>query len=117
MLGDVVEKLTFDPERPACQRDLDLAVFADVFDAILEHAGDMGGIGRRGDGDDRLGVRNLPGSCQDRGAAEAMADQDRRRLARFPQVIGGAHEIGDVGREGGIREIAFAGAEAGEVEP
>ena len=38
-------------------------------------------------------------------------------LRRLAQMIGGAHEIGDVGGERRIGEIAFAGAEAGEVEP
>ena len=37
--------------------------------------------------------------------------------AGFAQMIGGADEIGDVGGEGRIGEIALAGAEAGEVEP
>ena len=83
----------------------------------LNRCGDVGGIGGRRDGDDRLGIRNLPGGGEDRGAAEAVADQDRRRLAGFAQMIGGADEIGDVGREGRVGKIALAGAEAGEVEP
>ena len=97
---------------PAGERDFDLALLADVLDAILEQAGDMGGIGGRGDGDDGLGLGNLPGGGQDRGAAEAVADQDRRRLSGFAQMIGRPHQIGDVGGEGGVGEIAFAGAEA-----
>ena len=32
-------------------------------------------------------------------------------------MVGGAHEIGDVGGKRRIGEIALAGAEAGEVEP
>ena len=51
------------------------------------------------------------GGGEDRSAAEAVADQDRGRLARFAQMIGGADEIGDVGRKGRIGEIALAGAE------
>ena len=92
-------------------------MLADVLDAILEQMGDMGGIGGRRDGHDRFGLRNLPGGGKDRGAAEAVADQDRGRPAGFTQMIGGADEIGDVGGEGRIGEIALAGAEAGEVEP
>ena len=57
------------------------------------------------------------GGGEDRGAAEAVADQDRRRLAGFAQMIGGADEIGDVGRERRVGEIALAGAEPGEIEP
>ena len=83
----------------------------------LNRCGDMDGIGRRGDGDDRLGIRNLPGGGEDGRAAEAVADQDRGRFAGFAQMVGGAHQIGDVGGEGRIGKIAFAGAEAGEVEP
>ena len=45
MLGDVVEEFALDAERPAGERDLDLAVLADVLDAVVEKIGDMGGIG------------------------------------------------------------------------
>ena len=83
----------------------------------LNRPGDMGGIGGRRDGDDGLGVRDLRGGGQDRGAAEAVADQDRRRFSGFAQMIGGPHQVGDVGGEGRVGEIAFAGAEAREVEP
>ena len=117
VLGDVVEEFALDVEGTAGERDLDLAVLADVLDLVGEQAGDMGGIGGRGDGDDGLGVRNLPGGGEDRRAAEAVADQDRRRLSGFAQMIGGAHEIGDVGGKGRVGEIAFAGAEPREIEP
>ncbi|MGY4310007.1 hypothetical protein ACVIJ6_007250 [Bradyrhizobium sp. USDA 4369] len=46
-----------------------------------------------------------------------MADQDGGRLPGLAQMIGRADEVGDVGRERRIGEVAFAGAEAGEVEP
>jgi hypothetical protein len=45
-----------------------------------------------------------------------VADQKRGRPPRVAQMIGGTHEIGDVRSEGGVGEIAFAGAEAGEIE-
>ena len=105
VFGDVVEEFALDVERPAGELNLDLAVLADVLDAILEQMGDMDGIGGRGDGHDRLGIRNLPGGGEDRRTAEAVADQDRGRPAGFAQMIGGADEIGDVGREGRIGEI------------
>ena len=38
-------------------------------------------------------------------------------LAGFTQMIGSADEVGDVGGEGRIGKFAFAGAEAGKVEP
>ena len=46
-----------------------------------------------------LASRNLPGGGEDRRAAEAVPDQERGRPAGFAQMIGGADEIGDVGRE------------------
>ena len=36
VLGDVVEEFALDVERPAGERHLDLALLADVLDAILE---------------------------------------------------------------------------------
>ena len=117
MLGDVVEEFALDMERPPGELHLDLALGADVLDPILEEMRDMRGIGGRGDGDDRLGVGNLPGGGEDRGAAEAVADQDRGRLPGFAQMIGGADEVGDIRRKGRIGKIALAGAKPGEIEP
>ena len=74
MLGDVVEEFTFDAERAAGERNLDVAGFSDVFDAILEQARDVGRIGGGGDGDHGPGIRDLRGGGQDRRAAEAVAD-------------------------------------------
>ena len=82
MLGDVVEEFAADAERPAGERDLDLALRADVLDAIAEQAGDMRRIAGRGDRHDRARLRNVGGGGQHRGAAEAVADQDRRRAPR-----------------------------------
>ena len=53
---------------------------------------------------------------QHRGAAEAVADQDRRRAMRLAQMIGGGDEIVDIGREMRVGEFALAAAESGEVE-
>src|SRR5207302_9034562 len=100
VLGDVVEELAPDAERTPRERDLDVAGFADVLDAILEQAGDMGRIGGGGNGDDGLGVRDLSGGGQDRRATEAVADQDSGAFTSFAEVIGRADEIGNVGREG-----------------
>ena len=117
MLGDVVKEFALDVERPAGERDFHFAVLADVLDAIAEKMGDVEGIGRRRDGDHRFCVGNLTSRGQDRRSAKAVADQDRRRLPRFAQMPGGAHEIGDVRRKRRIGKIAFAGAQASEVEP
>src|SRR6266540_5391371 len=116
VFGDVVEEFTLDVKRPAGELDLDLAMLADVLEAVPEQMGDMDGIGGRGDGHDRPGIRNLPGGSKDRRAAETVSDQERRRPAGFAQMIGSADEIGDVGREGRVCKFAFAGAEAGKVE-
>ena len=117
MFGDVVEEFTLDVERPAGELNLHLAVLADVLDPILEQVRDVDGIGGGGDGDDRLRIRNPRGGGEDCRTAEAVPDQDRRRPVRLTQMIGGANEIGDVGRKGRVGEIALAGAEAREVEP
>jgi hypothetical protein len=77
---------------------------------------DMRGIGRRRDGHDRPGFGNLSGGGEDRRTPEAVAGQDRGRFSGFAQMIGGADEVGDVGRKGRVGKIAFAGAEPGEVE-
>ena len=49
-------------------------------------------------------------------ATQAVADQDRRRSIGLSQMIGGGHEIVDVGREMRIGKLALAHAEAGEIE-
>src|SRR6185312_5273733 len=115
-LGDVVEKFAPDREGTAGERDLRLAVRADVLDMITEQARDMRGVRWRGDGDDGFRFRNLAGGGEDRRTAKAVADQDRGGLPRRPQTTGGADEIGDVGGEGRVGEIALARAEPGEVE-
>jgi hypothetical protein len=117
VFGDVVEDFALDAERPSGELHLHLAMLADVLDAIPEQMGDMDGIGGRRDGDDCLRIRNPPGGGKDRRAAETVPDQDRGRPTGFPQMIGGADEIGDVGREGRICKFALAGAEPSKVEP
>ena len=117
VLGDVVEKFALDVKWTAGERDFDLSLLADVLDAIRKQAGDMSGVGRRRDGDDRPGVGNLAGGGKNGGAAEAVADQDRGTFAGLAQMVGGPHQIGDVRRKRRIGKIAFAGAQASEVEP
>ena len=117
LLGDIIEEFALDAERPAGERNLDLAMLADAIDVVLEKVRDVGGIRRGGNGDHGLRLGNLAGGGEDRGAAEAVADHERRRLSRLAQMVGGAHEIGDVGGKRRIGKIALAGAEAREVEP
>ena len=97
-------------ERTAGELDLDLALGADVLDLVLEQMRDMGGIGGGCDRHDRFRIRDLAGCGEDRGAAKAVADQDRGRAAGFAQMIGGVDEIGDVRRERRVGKVALAGA-------
>jgi hypothetical protein len=46
-----------------------------------------------------------------------VPDQDRRRGERAAQMIGGCDQIVDVRRKRRVGELAFAGAQAGEIEP
>ena len=100
MLGDVVEKSALDGEGATGKRYFRLAVLADLIDRIGEVAGDVGRIRRRADGHDRFGLGNLTGRGQYCGAAEAVTYQKCRGLVGFAQVVGGADQIGDVGRKG-----------------
>ena len=45
-----------------------------------------------------------------------MADQQGRRLVFAPQEVGGGQQVGDVGGEVAVGEVALAGAQTGEVE-
>ena len=112
MFGDVVEEFAFDMERPAGERDLDLALGTDVLDAIREKMRDMGGIGRCGDGDDGFGFRIRPAAARIAAPPRLCPIRIAGALRVLAQMIGGEHEVGDVGGEGRIGEIALAGAQA-----
>ena len=116
LLGDVVEESAADAERPAGERDFDLALPRDVGDLVPEQPGDMRRIGRRGDRHHGARLGDAVRGGEHRGAAEAVADQDRRRGEFLAQVIGGGDQIVDVRGERGVGELAFAGAEPGEIE-
>ena len=66
---------------------------------------------------DRPGFRNLRRGCENGRAAEAVADQKRRRLVGLAQMIRRQNEIRDIGGKRTVGEFAFACTEAGEVEP
>ena len=114
--GDVGQEFAADAERPAGQRDLDLAVLADGVELVLEQMRDVAGIAGRGDRHHRPRLRDRIGRRQHRGAAEAVADQQRRRPSRLAQMVGGGDQVGDIGRERGVGEFALARTDAGEVE-
>jgi hypothetical protein len=85
-------------------------------DLFLEQTDDMAGVEGRSDGDDRARLGDLGRGRQHRGAAQAVADEDGRRLLRLAQMIGGGHEVGDVRGEMRVGEFAFTGAQPGKIE-
>ena len=89
---------------------------SDVLHVLPNSPVTCAGVGRRRDGRDRARLRNRLRGGEHGGAAEAVADQDRGRLICFPQVIGRRHQVADVRRERRVGELAFARAEAGEIE-
>ncbi len=116
LLGDVVEEGAADAERAARERHLDLALRGDVGDAVAEQAGDVRRIARRADRHHGARLGDAVRGGEHRGAAEAVADQDRGRVQRAAQMIRRGNEIVDIRRERGVGELALAGAEAGEIE-
>ena len=76
----------------------------------------MGRVGGRGDRHHRAGFRHRGRGRQDGGAAETVADEERGRALDPPQVVGGRDQVGDIGGESRIGELAFARAEPGEIE-
>ena len=116
LVGDVIEKLLPDAERPSHEQHLRLALGLDLRPLVGEEMGDMGRIGGRADGGDGNRFRHTMGGGQHGRAAEAVADQDLRRHVVIAQEVGGLHQILDIRGEVGVGEIALAGAEAGEIE-
>ena len=108
LLGHVVEEFALDAERPPGQRHFDLALFLDCVDVLLEQADDMRGIVRRGDGHHRARVGNAVRGGQHGAAAQAVADQDRRRAVHLAQMIGGGDQVVDVRGKMRVGEFAFA---------
>src|ERR1700728_235347 len=78
LLVDVFQEALADLERPPGQRNLDFVLAAGLGDLVAEQPDNVGGIERRGDGDDSLRLRDAMCGGQHRGAAEAVPDQDRR---------------------------------------
>ncbi len=114
--GDIVQEFAADAERPAGECDRNLATRVDLRPLLLEQPDDVGGVAGRCDRHHRPGLRNGRGRCQDRGAAKTVADQDRGRASCRSQGVGGGHEVGDVGGEIRVGELAFAAAKPREVE-
>ena len=76
----------------------------------------MYGIGRCGDRHDRSRLSYVGRSGQHRRATKAVPDELCRGVVRSPQMVGSRDEIGDVGREPGVRELALACTYPCEIE-
>ena len=97
VFGDVVEEFAFDVKRPTGQRDFDLAMLADVLDTIGEQAGDMRRIGRGGDGDAALASGISEAAANIAASPRLWPIRIAGAFAGFAQMLGGPHQIGDVG--------------------
>src|SRR5262249_19311703 len=53
---------------------------------------------------------------KDRGAAQAVTDQNCRRSIHLAQMIGGSDQIVDVRRKMRVSEFAFTAPQSGEIE-
>ena len=116
LLRDIVEQAAADAERPAGQRHLDLVLIVELGNAFAEQPDHMGRIERRRDRHHGARLGDAMRGGEHRGAAEAVADQDRRRHERRPQMIGGGDQIVDIRRKRGVGELALAGAKPGKIE-
>src|SRR4029077_15653049 len=96
--------------------DLRLAFALDLADRAPDQAEDVLRLERRTQRRDRDRLGDPRRRGEHRGAAEAVSDEQPGRLVIAPQEIRGGDEIVDVRGEVGVREIAFAAAEPGEVE-
>ena len=95
----------------------DFALVMDASHVLAKEAGDMRRVaGRALTVDDRARLGDAVRGGEHRGAAEAVANQDRRRGQRFPQMIRGGDEIVHIGGERRVGELALAHAEPGEIE-
>ena len=112
---EIVEQLPADPERPSTEDDLGLAGPLDLV-ALRDEREHVRGIGRRGDGGDADGLRDLARGREHGGAAEAVPDEELRGAIAAAQEIDGRDQIGPVRREVRVGEVPAAAAEPGEVE-
>ena len=89
-------KFLADREGAVGERHIGDAVALDLFQLrveVLQHVGD---VGRGCDRHHGRGLGDPVGGCEDRGAAERVADKQRGCREPRAQVIRGAHEILDV---------------------
>ena len=79
---------------------------------MVQHVGDVGGAAIV----TTAVASHAVGGGEHRGAAERVADEQGRRREPLAQMVGGAHQVLDVGGERGVGELALRRAEPGEVE-
>ena len=113
---DILQELLLDAEGPAGEQHLGLAGPFDLVPRAGEVVCHMGRVGRGTDGRHRLGVGDVAGGSQHSSATQAVADQDGGGAVVVPEVVRGGHQVGNVGGEVGVGELALAMAQAGEVE-
>src|SRR3954462_5774166 len=99
LLRDVGKELALDVERPPGERDRGFSIRLDLRRLRAQQAEHMCRIAWRGDRYPRLRFRDLGRRREHRGAAEAMADEQRWRAIRLAQVGGGGDKVRYVGRE------------------
>ena len=93
-LGDVVEELLLLIVNGATgEEDLGLAFALDRLDARAELRGHVAGVGRGADRRDRADAGELARGGEHGGAAEAVADEQRRRATQLLEVGGGGEQV------------------------
>jgi hypothetical protein len=115
---DVAEEIAAEAKRSAGEGDLGFAVSLD--EAVLlggDESGGVGGVRGSGDRRHRQHLGDLGSGGQHGGASEAVADEERWGLVAVAEHGGGSDEVGHVGGERRVGELAFARAESREVEP
>ncbi len=116
VLLEVVEELPLHRERAPANVHLGDALVAQRVFRAGQQVADVGRVRRRADGRHGDGRRNLGRCLEDGCAAERMAEQDLRRPVMFLEKPDGGEQVADIRREIRVREVAFALAEAGEIE-
>ncbi len=115
--GDVVEELAPHAERAAADLHGGLALLFDPFAVLGQQVRDMCRVGRRADRHDGLHFGDLVGCRDHRRAAEAVPDEQSGCGERPAKMIRCPDEVGDVGAERRVGELAVRLAEPREVEP
>jgi hypothetical protein len=116
LCAHVVDEILANPEFPSRQLHARLTVALDLVDVAGKALQHMSRIERRADRCHRLCLGDLAGRGEDCGTAQTVSDEKRRCLMLLAQPVGGLDEVLDIGAEVGVGELAFAGAQPGEIE-